>query len=161
FNDTMTNSELRSVIVNQAAASAFEWTGSPVGQILRGGNGNDYRVVGVVADARFQGPQHAVEPLVFHYSTEPSWALIVRMTPEAMVSGVEKVEAAWESIYPDHPFAYTMLSNMLMERMLGEEVEFASQLFEFTFIAMFIACLGLYGHATFSANQNAREMGIR
>src|SRR5690606_1374726 len=81
--------------------------------------------------------------------------------PEAMVSGVEKVEAAWESIYPDHPFAYTMLSNMLMERMLGEEVEFASQLFEFTFIAMFIACLGLYGQATFSANQNAREMGIR
>lgn len=160
FNDTMTNPELRSVIVNQAAARTFGWSGSSIGQILRGGDGNDYRVVGVVENARFQGAQHTVEPLVFHYSTEPSWVLLVRMTSEAMAAGLEKMEAAWERVYPEHPFAYAMLSNT-MENMLGEEVEFASQLFEFTFIAMFIACLGLYGHATFSANQNAREMGIR
>ncbi|HBX36611.1 MAG TPA: hypothetical protein DEG76_04665, partial [Pseudohongiella sp.] len=43
----------------------------------------------------------------------------------------------------------------------AEEVEFLSQLLEFTFLAIFVACLGLYGHATFSANQNARETAIR
>ncbi|MAO41356.1 MAG: hypothetical protein CMK70_14470 [Pseudohongiella sp.] len=160
FNDTMTNPELGSVIVNQAAAQIFEWAGPAVGQILRGRNGKDYRVVGVIENARFNGPQHAVEPFVFHLRSEPEWSLIIRMAPEAIESGLATIEAAWERVYPEHPFAYEMLSSRV-EGLLGEEVEFLSQLLEFTFLAIFVACLGLYGHATFSANQNARETAIR
>ena len=160
FNDTMTNPELRSVIINEAAARSFEWSDTPVGQILRGSNGRNYRVVGVVANARFQGPQHAFEPFVFHYRTEPDWAVSIRMVPQAMETGLAKIESIWERVYPEHPFAYEMLSNRV-EGLLGEEVEFSSQLFEFTFIAILIACLGLYGHATFSANQYAKATAIR
>ena len=160
FNDTMTNPELRSVIINEAAAQSFEWSGTPVGQILRGSNERDYRIVGVVANARFQGPQHAVEPFVFHYRTKPDWAVSIRMASEAMATGLKKIEATWERVYPQHPFAYEMLSNRV-EGLLGEEAEFSSQLFEFTFIAIVIACLGLYGHATFSANQSAKATAIR
>lgn len=160
FNDTMSNSELPPVIVNQAAARAFEWSGSPIGKVLRGGSGADYRVVGLLANTRFSGPQHPEEPYVLHFSSEPNWVTMARIAPESMATGLEKIRTVWERIYPDHPFEYVMLSDR-MEGLLGEEVKFASQLFEFTFIAMFIACLGLYGHATFSANQNLREMGIR
>lgn len=160
FNDTMTNSELAPVILNQAAALAFEWSDSPVGKILRDGSGSNYRVAGIVADARLRGPQHAVEPFVFHLSTDPTWAVVIRLAPESIATGLTKIEAAWQRIYPDHPVTYEMLGD-IVEGLLGEEVEFALQLFEFTIIAMLIACLGLYGHATFSANQSAKSMGIR
>ncbi|MDO9478240.1 MAG: hypothetical protein Q7L07_16145, partial [Pseudohongiella sp.] len=158
-NSAFTASDLRPVILNQAASQAFEWADSSIGKILRGASGTHYRVVGVVANARFRGPQHAAEPFVFHCGTEPTWAVVVRMAPNSMASGLGKIEQIWQGIYPEHPFAYAQLSDVV-EGLLGEEVEFASQLFEFTFIAMFIACLGLYGHATFSANQSAKGMGI-
>lgn len=157
---TMTGSDNRPVILNQAAAHGFEWADSPVGKILRGVSGTYYRVAGVVADTRLRGPQYAAEPFVFHCSTEPTWSVVVRMNPENMAAGLAKIESAWQRIYPEHPFSYAPLSDVV-EGLLGEEVEFSSQLFEFTFIAMFIACLGLYGHATFSANQSSKGMGIR
>ncbi len=160
FNVTMSNSALKPIILNQAAVRSFGWADSPIGKILRHGNGEDYRVVGVVADALFRGPQYAVQPLAFHYNTQPAWGLIVSVAPQSMSSGLVKLRDAWERIYPDNVFEYTMLSDRV-EGLIDDEVEFASQLFDFTFISMLIACLGLYGHATFSANQNAREMGIR
>lgn len=160
FDVTMSNTSLAPVILNQAAVRNFGWVEPPIGKILRFVNGQDYRVVGVVADALFRGPKYAVQPLVFHYKTDPAWALLVRVAPQSMSTGLVKIRNAWDQIYPDNVFEYTMLSDRV-EGLIDDEVEFSSQLFEFTFISMLIACLGLYGHATFSANQNAREMGIR
>jgi len=157
---TMNRSDLRPVILNQAAAQAFEWTDSPVGKILRGVSGTLYRVDGIVSNTHFRGPQHAPEPFVFHCSTQPTWVVVVRMNPENMATGLAKIENLWQRIYPEQPFMFLPLSDTV-EGLLSEEVEFASQLLEFTFIAMFIACLGLYGHAAFSTNQSAKEMGIR
>ncbi|MDP2141444.1 MAG: ABC transporter permease [Gammaproteobacteria bacterium] len=160
FNDEMASTAQNPVIINQAAVSLYQWDDAPVGKTLRGRDGTDYTIVGVMADARFDGLQSVVEPLVMQYSREPTWIISARMNPENYAAGIAALQAAWEKVYPEYQFKYGNLSDNIAG-LLGEEVEFAAQLFQSTFLAIFIACLGLYGHAVFSAHQSAREVGIR
>lgn len=160
FSDDMSSSALNPVIVNQAAATLYQWNDTPIGKTLRMRDGTDHTIVGVTEDVRFGGLQNVVEPLVLHYQREATWVLAVRMSPENLATGLAALQAAWERVYPEYQFEYGMLSDNIAG-LLGEEVKFAAQLFQSTFIAIFIACLGLYGHAVFSAHQNAREVGIR
>lgn len=159
FNDDGANAA-NPVILNQAAAEFYQWSGTPIGKVLRTRDGTDYTIIGVMEDARFDGVQNTVEPLNMHYTRDASWVLIARMRQGNMAAGLVSLKAAWEKVYPAYPFEYKLLSASI-EGLLGEEVEFASRLFQSTFVAIFIACLGLYGHATFTAHQNAREVGIR
>ncbi|MDP2139275.1 MAG: ABC transporter permease [Gammaproteobacteria bacterium] len=159
FNENLADTTLNPVILNEAAVRAFQWADSPINKTLRSTSGRDYVVVGVIEQIHFDGLINAIEPLILRYSTIPGFVVASRFSPNTMATGLVKLEQAWTQIYPEYPFTYRVLTDNVAG-LLEDEVGFATQLFQFALIAIFIACLGLYGHATFSANQEAKNVGI-
>jgi putative ABC transport system permease protein len=73
---------------------------------------------------------------------------------------IETLKAKWEAAYPEQIFAYTFLDDDIRE-FYEEEKKMSVMLSIFTSMAIFIGCLGLFGLATFMANQKTKEIGIR
>ncbi len=160
FNDELSDNGLTLVLLNKAAVQMFKWPDTPINKTLRSTSGRDYVVVGIVEDIRYDGFQHAIEPIILRYNPNPNFGLVIRFSPNAMATGLAKLEEGWNAVYPGYPFEYRVLTDNV-DRLVSEEVEFATQLFQFALVAVFVACLGIYGQATFSASQNARNVGIR
>jgi putative ABC transport system permease protein len=73
---------------------------------------------------------------------------------------IDAVKVRWEETYPDHVFEYEFFDDTIREFYEGEE-KLSTLLAVFTFLAIFIGCLGLFGLATFMTNQRTKEVGVR
>ncbi|HET8696471.1 MAG TPA: ABC transporter permease, partial [Gammaproteobacteria bacterium] len=82
---------------------------------------------------------------------------IDRRAPREALAGIA---AVWRDVNPEFPFAYTFFTQEY-ERLFRDDEEFSAILLQFTFIAILIACLGLYGLSSFSAERKTKEIGIR
>ena len=145
-------------ILNQAALRALGWT-TGVGRTVSIG-GTDRQIVGVVEDFHFTSMRMQIEPLIMNYTEGVNGFLSLRVAAADVSMALEKVELAWRQIYPSHPFEYSFF-NEEFENLFTDDAEFSTMLFQFTFIAIIVACLGLYGLASFSADQKTKEIGIR
>lgn len=123
---------------------------------------NDWKgsIVGVVRDFHDQSLQSDINPIVI--IPDPGIfnrvAVLIDMTnPQEVLTELEK---EWTSVYPDKVYQYTFLDQQTQEFYQTEETMFT--LVEiFSFIALFIACIGLYGLVAFMATQKTMEIGIR
>jgi putative ABC transport system permease protein len=86
--------------------------------------------------------------------------LSIAIDRNAPREAIEGIRAVWETINPGFPFSYTFFTDEY-NKLLSDDEEFSAMLNQFTFIAIVIACLGLYGLAAFSAEQKTKEIGIR
>lgn len=121
-------------------------------------------IIGVVKDFHFQSLHQKIKPLAL--SVDPLFSLpnnylILNVKssqyPELIISTIQK---AWNKINPNSPFAYSFLDQDFQNNY--EKEEGTSQLIQyFTFIAIVIACLGLFGLATFTSEQRVKEIGVR
>jgi ABC-type antimicrobial peptide transport system permease subunit len=73
---------------------------------------------------------------------------------------IKQVQQKWEAAYPNHIFSYKFLDEEVKE-FYESEKRMSTLITVFTFIAIFIGCLGLFGLATFMANQKTKEVGVR
>ncbi len=146
------------VILNQAALRALGWN-SGVGRTVSIG-GNDRQIVGVVEDFHFTGMRLQIEPLIMNYQEGANGFLSLRMAAGDAGTAIGRIESVWNEVYPSHPFEYSFFSEEF-ENLFTDDAEFSTMLFQFTFIAITVACLGLYGLASFSADQKTKEIGIR
>ncbi len=147
-------------VLNQAAVAAMEWE-SPVGKraVI---NMTEGYIIGVVKDFHFRSIHHAIEPMVF--ISEPSMFhnMVVRLAPDALRTKdtIRYVETLWEKFAPDYPFVYSFLDDRLNNLYRGEQL--MGSLFRwFSGLTIFIACIGLLGMASFTAEQRTKEIGIR
>ena len=150
-------------ILNETAVRYLGW-GTPVDAIGRqfewlpfgGAKGN---VIGVVKDFHLRTIHEEIEPIVMLNSTYHNYVLI-RIAPDDIPETVSRIGAVWRDVDPKYPLEYTFLEEDFdrlyrADRQLGEV--FAS----FAFLAVFVACLGLLGLASFSIQQRTKEIGIR
>ena len=152
-----------SYVINQAAAEAMQLE-SPVGEeiSLWGRRGI---VIGVVKDFHFGSFHTSIEPLICIVPTERLQNLYMRLIsirfrPGALQSSMRYVERKWKEVLPGTAYNYYFLDDVLNAQYKGEQR--MGTLFKyFTVFAIFIACLGLYGLASFSAEQKIKEIGIR
>ncbi len=117
------------------------------------------RVIGVVRDFHMRTIHEEIEPAVIMTSTYHVYILI-RIEPEGISETVGQIEEVWNDVDSRYPLEYTFLDEDFdalyrTDRQLGEI--FAV----FAFLAIFVACLGLLGLASFSIQQRTREIGIR
>ena len=84
----------------------------------------------------------------------------VKINPRRLKEVISEVETRWESTYPEHLFDYRFLDETIREFYDGEQ-KMSAMLTVFTSMAIFIGCLGLFGLATFMANQKTKEIGVR
>jgi putative ABC transport system permease protein len=144
-------------ILNESAAKAIGWT-NPVGKmfkIVKKG-----QVIGVVKDFHFQSLHKAIEPVALHIYPEAFNHLLIRVQPGRWSSSIRFLQEKWAQIFPDRPFVYTFLNDDL-EQVYRGETRLGNVLNYVGGLSIVIACLGLLGLASFTAERKTKEVGIR
>jgi putative ABC transport system permease protein len=148
-------------VINEAAVKEFGWDGDVLKRKIINYNADkpfDMQVIGVVKDFNFESFKMKVRPLVIQFAPETN-NIMIRYEGSAK-DAVEKVRTEWKRIAPNDPFEYVFLDENFDE--LFREEQRLGQVFSvLTGIAIFVACLGLLGLASFTAEQRTKEIGIR
>jgi len=145
-------------IINEAAVKAMGIE-TPVGKWFSYGDKRG-TIIGIVKDFHFHSLHDSIEPLVFFIDPNWSWYLFARINSENIAGALETLENNWERINPGKPFEYSFL-NETINSLYGTEQQMGKIINYFTIIAVFIAGLGLFGLASFMAEQRTKEVGIR
>jgi putative ABC transport system permease protein len=152
-----------SVIINETTEKILGYK-DPVGkQIYTTQFGNDslvaYTIIGVVRNFNYETLHHQVGPLAFTMANNPYTASFKINTPD--VKGlIAQIRKKWNSMASGVPFSYRFLDESFNE-MYRAEQRAGTIALVFSVLAIFIACLGLFGLATFIAEQRTKEIGIR
>ncbi len=157
FSRTMASEAGQALILNQTAARAFGLD-SPIGKTLS--VGNSYTIVGVLEDYHFQSLHHEIEPLALVYDPPSCNIANIRISPHDIDHTLAYIGNVWEELSPDHPFEYRFFDESY-DRLYRAEENFQALFVYFSLIAVFVACLGLLGLASYMARQRTKEVGIR
>jgi putative ABC transport system permease protein len=154
-----------SILINETAARELG-VEDPIGMTISGismkGMEMDYVIRGVVKDYHFESLHHEIRPMAIGLMNEKAHPqyLSVRISGEQMEETIAYIQMAWNKFAGDEPFDYYFLDAYLDGLYIQEEN--TAHIFTiFTFLAIFIAALGLFGLASHSAEQRTREIGIR
>ncbi|MBC2844730.1 ABC transporter permease [Winogradskyella flava] len=121
---------------------------------------NEY-IVGVVDDFNYASLREPIGGYAFHnLATERKEYLIVKLRVTDLGTEINQVESNFKSIVPNVPFDYSFLDNNI-EKLYLEEKQTATIGMLFSILAVFVACLGLFGLAAFTAEQRDKEISIR
>ena len=148
------------MILNEAAEKQIGMKGNIVGKIIQF-NDKNYTVVGVIKDMIMQSPYEPVTPTVFLY--DPNWVnvITVRMKPGAPAGeALAKIEGVFKKYNPGSPFDFKFNDDDYAEK-FADEQRIGNLASFFTLLAIFISCLGLFGLASFVAEQRKKEIGVR
>ncbi|HLF35871.1 MAG TPA: ABC transporter permease [Cyclobacteriaceae bacterium] len=145
-------------IVNEEAARRMGME-DPVGQSLEmwGFKG---QIIGLVKDFHSNSLYNPIEPLIFLLNPKNTWATFIKVEPGKTKEAIAYLETLNRKYDPEFPFEYHFLDKSY-EELYNMEMTVARLADYFTGIAIFIACLGLFGLASFTVERRAREIGIR
>ena len=153
-----------SMILNEAAVKlmGFEQRngGSPIGQTVVQ-SGRQYTVIGVIHDMIKEDPFRPVSPSFFAINYRNVNTINIRLAPQlSTTDALAKVEQVFKRYSPDSPFDYKFADDQY-NRKFGTEQRIGRLAGGFTILAILISCLGLFGMASFMAEQRTKEIGIR
>ncbi len=149
-------------IVNEAAVKHFNWKSAEtaIGKKIDWGLGKKGKVVGVVRDFNFFSLHSSVKPLIIHI--KPDWYrfIVVKIGTGQIEGTINGLETAWKKLNLDSPFDYSFLDKDF-EKLYKAEEQTQTIIGLLSTLAIFIACLGLFGLAAFTAEQRTKEIGVR
>ncbi|PLK43821.1 ABC transporter permease [Emticicia sp. TH156] len=152
-------SDSSAVIINEAAAR-FMGFKKPVGEVLKW-FGRPATVIGVVPDMVVNSPYEAANPIVYFLSNTAENIVLARINPSVSAStAVEKLEATFKRFNPTEPFEYRFADEDFNKKFADEE-RVGKIATSFAILAILISCLGLFGLASFMAEQRTKEIGVR
>jgi len=146
------------IIVNEAFIKQVGWK-EPIGKKLTMGNDQERTIIGVVKDFHFASMRHAIEPLILFYNPGGNSDLSVKIKGDVR-QAMNNIEQAWNEIYPNYPFEYQFFDQEF-DQLFKSDEKFSTLTMNFTWLAIFIACLGLFGLSAYMAEQRRKEIGIR
>jgi putative ABC transport system permease protein len=163
---TSVRSDSTGVIINETAARLFGWTKNVIGRTLTrpdvansGNNARTYRVIGVVKDFHFRSLHERIAPAVMTLSDNAG--LIIVKTRTADIAGLlTSLKTRWAALGTEEPFRYSFLDDAY-QASYDAELKTSRILALFAGLTVFVACLGLFGLATFTAEQRTKEIGVR
>ncbi|WP_183578402.1 ABC transporter permease [Mucilaginibacter sp. X5P1] len=149
------------VVLNEAAVK-YMGLKDPVGQNLNFGKGNKvYKVIGVVRDMVMGSPYEPAKQTIFYIGDTNFDSMILRINP-AMSSheAISKIAGIFQRYMPSVPFSYQFVDDAYAQKFSDEE-RVGKLASAFAVLAIFISCLGLFGMASFMAEQRVKEIGVR
>ncbi len=151
----------QAVIINETAARKFGWD-DPIGKTITelDGNATRKRVIGIVKDFHMRSLHSGIEPLYIEYKPADFGYFCIRLKPDQIAETMQFIGKRWKQIDPGGTFDYSFLDTTFDNQYRKDE-KLSRLLSYFTLIAIFIACLGLFGLASFSAERRTKEIGIR
>ncbi len=119
------------------------------------------RIVGVLKNFHFKGADQPIEPVAFAL-TGPEYLnfILIRLTPGNIPEALKTAEKVWKNVLPEYPFDYIFIDEDY-DNLFRAQLRLTRLLKYFTFLAVIIACLGLYGLSAYSTERRTNEIGIR
>jgi putative ABC transport system permease protein len=149
-----------SFILNQKAVEILGWTADDALGKKVDMNGRAGKIKGVINDFHFRSLHQEIGPLVLFTEMEWSYNYIMIKLNTIDNNALSSLESVWKEMAPDLPFAYKFISDEFNQLYTSEQT--LGQLFKtFSGIAILVACLGLFGLASFTSFQRSREVSIR
>jgi putative ABC transport system permease protein len=156
-----------SIILNESAVEILGFTREnaigksifyEVGQPGR----RSLKIIGIVHNFNFESLHTQIKPIGFatNYFANKNSYVIANVKMSSYSGQVSEIEKAWKKVNPDTPFIYSFLDQEFQKNYEHDALT-SRIIIAFTGIAIFLACLGLFGLAAFSAEQRTREIGIR
>ncbi|NQT65759.1 MAG: ABC transporter permease, partial [FCB group bacterium] len=164
-SDLQTDAE-ESVLINEATVSVLGWGDDPLGKKLGFGANLDgtanlnTKVIGVVKDFHYASLHNQIDPLLIMLSNDPQRNICLRIRQENIETTLDFVEEKWNEFNPTFPFEYTFLDDSLNEQYVAEQ-KIGRVFTYFSVLCIFIACLGLFGLASYTAEQRTKEISVR
>jgi putative ABC transport system permease protein len=150
-------------LINEAAAHAlgFKNINDAVGKDFGYGNRKG-KLIGVINDFHFESMHQKITPLVLIVPTNQNFysRISVKIAGSNIPAALAHIEKTWRKFLPDAPYQYTFLDENF-SRLYAAEKNQKMLLIIFAFLAIFIACLGLFGLSAFAISQRIKEIGIR
>ena len=154
------NSDYR-IMVNEKAAQQLGFSGSEeaLGKQIQVFGGVK-EIVGVVENYHHKSLHHPYEPIIFYPQTNYGQYFLIRFEPQTLTASLAFIEKTWAELYPGQPFRYHF-----MDEFYGAQYEADQRLAKvvsiFAFLAVLIACMGLYGLSAYHTQKRTKEIGIR
>lgn len=159
FSRNISSDDSIAFIINETAARKIGWKNidEGIGKDFKNGDAKG-KLIGIVKDFNFESLHQEIAPIVFRIGGTNN--LSVKIDGANFEQAIADLEKKWKEFLPTRPFEYQIMSDRY--RRLYEEDQKQSQFFTiFSGMAIFIACLGLFGLATFNTLQRIKEIGIR
>ncbi len=148
------------MILNETAVARLGWE-NPIGKMIQvSGSENVSEVIGVVRDFHFQSMTDQIEPGFLYVGPESYSKLSLRLNPKDFTATMDFIRQAWTEFAPNLPFEMRFFDEQAERLFARHELMFTFSR-AFSFFAIFIACLGLFGLAAFMAEQRTKEIGVR
>jgi len=158
FQQDMPSDTLTGVVVNETFVKRMNWA-EPVGKKVTLGNFINGRVIGVMQDYHQTGMYNNIESLLLIYRPLNN-VIYIKLKDIETSKTLSFIETKWKEIFPHEPFVYTFLSERFNRQFEADERR--GLIFTlFTILAILIACLGLFGLASYMVEQRTKEIGIR
>ncbi|HWB24249.1 MAG TPA: ABC transporter permease [Chitinophagaceae bacterium] len=152
-------------IINESAVAMLGWGSADkaIGKDIRYG-GTKGKIIGVVKDFHFESMHEQIIPLIF-FMQPPGQngyygALSVKLSGSNVTATIQDIEKKWHTFLPETPFDYSFLDDKYA-KLYATETQQGNLFTVFACIAIFIACLGLFGLSAFIITQRVKEIGIR
>jgi putative ABC transport system permease protein len=152
------------VVLNETAVKDLRVPSPFIGQQLVFNTENDttwyVKVIGIIKDFHFTSMKNQIKPFAFFWEPGRVDNFTVKLDGADMQGKISKIKSIWDRNITTRPFQYSFLDETYA-RQYKAEMNFKTIFFYITFIAIFIACLGLFGLSSFITEQRAKEIGIR
>ncbi|MDA0194993.1 MAG: ABC transporter permease [Bacteroidetes bacterium] len=161
FDKTMQSDDTSAFILNEAAVRMIGWVTNDeaINKKITYGD-REGRVIGVAQNINFETLQNEISPLIMHIPEGPGRLISIKMNGTNVDETVSYIEEQWSNFSPNTPIQYSFIDERF--RRLYESENQRAQLFTgFSLLAIFLACLGLFGLASFTVAQRSREISIR
>jgi putative ABC transport system permease protein len=149
-------------IINEATVrkSGFASGEDAINKKFLSGLGIRGTIIGVMKDFHISSFHEKIEPMIFSFDPEYFWEMNVKIKSDNIRGTLASIEKTFKNFIPEYPFDYSFLDEDINSLYLGEE-QTGKIIRTFSFIAILIACLGLFGLAAFAAEKRTKEIGIR
>ena len=158
FQQDMPSDTLTGVVVNEAFAKRMNWS-EPIGKKVELKPFIDGRVIGVMKDYHQTGMYNSIESLMLLYRPLNN-VIYIKLSGNDTKQTLSFIEKKWKEIFPDQPFVYAYLSERFNRQFEADDKR-GLVFTMFTVLAILIACLGLFGLASYMVEQRTKEIGIR
>ena len=156
FSRDFATDEKNAVIVNEAAIRSLGMK-DPIGKWVLGPS---LKIIGVIKDFNMRTLHHKIAPLVIGMRKSNLNHMFVKIASENIPRTIASLRSSWNSTVPEYPFEFKFLDEQLEEYYRADQ-RIGRIINAFAGLALFVACLGLFGLASFVAERRTKEIGIR
>jgi len=166
FDPNIPSDAVTGIIVNEAAVKEFGLK-DPVGSEFNlplGGqqeSGDNAQVIGVLKDFHFRSLREEIQPLMLFLNNQYNQNVVIKYSSSAdLTKTLDVIKNKWENLFAGEEFQYSFVDEEYNQLYSSDE-QMGKLFFFFSLLIIFVACLGIFGLASFLSEQRAREIGIR